>query len=386
MAGAASLEARFIYRFPTSRDRRMVRGPGRVNLIGEHTDYNQGFVLPMAIHLACFAVAGTTDDDRLRVYSESQRDGREWSIDQLRQARPERHWTDYFVGVAQQLLASGYEVRPGSVLLYSTVPLGGGLSSSAAVEVATALALLGDQQIEPLELVKLCQRAENQFVGLPSGVMDQYVSVFGEAHSALELDCRSLTHRLVSIPDDLVILAVNSMVKHSLGKTAYRDRVAECREAAEALGVASLRDASPASVQAAQGRMPDTVYRRARHVVTENERVAEFAAASSASDRERMGQLLLASHRSLRHDYEVSCEELDFLVDTAISLDGVYGARMIGGGFGGCTLNLIRPSALDRFEDEIRARYEERFGIKPEIYPCTPAAGARHQDDVESQM
>ena len=273
-------------------------------------------------------------------------------------------------------MASGIEVGPGSVLLYSTVPLGGGLSSSAAVEVVSALALLAGRKMDPLELVKLCQRAENQFVGLPSGIMDQYVSVFGHARSALELDCRSLTHTLVPLPDNVAFLTVNTMVKHSLSKSAYRERVEECKKAAEALGIASLRDATRQSLEAAREKLGDIPYRRAWHVVTENERVVSFAQASAARSLEAMGNLLLESHASLRNDYEVSCEELDFLVEHAMRVEGVYGARMIGGGFGGCTLNMIRPDALDGFESEIRRSYEERFGIRPEIYPCSPSAGA----------
>lgn len=376
MASTASVEAHFIYRFPTAENRHVYRAPGRVNLIGEHTDYNQGLVLPMAIQLACYAVVGTTNDDRLRVYSESQKDGREWTIEQLRNAQPEQHWSDYFVGVAQQVLKAGYTIHPGSVLLHSTVPMGGGLSSSAAIEVATALALLDGQQIEPLALVQICKRAENEFVGVPSGIMDQYVSVFGQAQNALELDCRTLTHRYVPLPDGLVLVAVNSMVKHSLGTSAYRDRVRECAEAAEILGVPSLRDATPATVEEARGRMPDTVYRRARHITTENDRVEAFVRASLDGNLEEMGRLLTATHRSLRDDFEVSAEELDFLVDAAMTLDGVYGSRMIGGGFGGCTLTMMRPDTLDHFEEHIAKAYNERFGIRPELYPCSPSDGA----------
>lgn len=376
MASTASVEAHFIYRFPTAENRHVYRAPGRVNLIGEHTDYNQGLVLPMAIQLACYAVVGTTNDDRLRVYSESQKDGREWTIEQLRNAQPEQHWSDYFVGVAQQVLKAGYTVHPGSVLLHSTVPMGGGLSSSAAIEVATALALLNGQPIEPLALVQICKRAENEFVGVPSGIMDQYVSVFGQAQNALELDCRTLTHRYVPLPDGLVLVAVNSMVKHSLGTSAYRDRVRECAEAAEILGVPSLRDATPATVEEARGRMPDVVYRRARHITTENDRVEAFVRASLDGNLQEMGRLLTATHRSLRDDFEVSAEELDFLVDAAMTLDGVYGSRMIGGGFGGCTLTMMRPDTLDHFEEHIAKAYNERFGIRPELYPCSPSAGA----------
>jgi len=237
------------------------------------------------------------------------------------------------VGVAQQLARAGFAIAPANLLVRSTVPEGSGLSSSAALEVSSALALLRGRGMAPLELARLCQRAEREFVGVPCGIMDQYVAVFGREHAAVEIDCRSLEHRYAELPDGAALVAVNSMVKHALAGSAYRQRVAECAAAVEGIrrrfaAVESLREVTPEQLASVADTLPPVVARRARHVVTENQRVERFAAAGA--DLERMGRLLVESHRSLRDDYEVSCEELDFLVDTALEIEGVYGSRMTG--------------------------------------------------------
>ena len=367
-------------RFGSDKGVRVYRAPGRVNLIGEHTDYNLGFVLPVALEMACFTAAAPSGDTRLRVFSENRNEAREWEISEVAALRPARHWSDYVIGVAQQLIQAGFEIRPANIYIRSTVPEGGGLSSSAALEVSSALAFLAGRIIQPLELARLCQRAEREFVGMPCGIMDQYISVFGKAHAAVKIDCRSLESEAVDLPE-VEILAVNTMVKHELGQSAYRQRVQECAAAVRALaerypGIGSLRDATVEQLESAAGAMPGAVYRRARHVITENDRVASFITASRRGDLEEMGRLFVGSHRSLQHDYEVSCEELDFLVDTALDLEGVYGARMTGGGFGGCTVNLVRPDAAAAFRENIIRAYGERFHRIPQIYECRPSAGA----------
>ena len=375
---ARELVEKFPERYPSSGAPRLYRAPGRVNLIGEHTDYNLGFVMPMAIDMACYTAAAPSSTGRnIRVYSEDLLKGFEWPADDLANAQPIGEWSDYVLGVAQQLVYAGIKVQPVDILIHSTVPIGAGLSSSASLEVASALALSGGAVTDKLELVKLCRRAENDFVGLPSGIMDQFISVFAQAHRAIKLDCRSLEAEQVPLPDNVAILAVNSMVKHELGASAYRQRVAECAEAVQAMRrghphVASLRDATEDMLSDVQG-VPQ---KRARHIITENQRVNEFSAAASAGELCRMGELFVASHRSLQHDYEVSCPEVDFLVDTAIGFEGVYGARMTGGGFGGCTVNLVDPAKVDEFEAKIAAAYEQRFGIHPQIFHCTPSEGA----------
>jgi len=358
-------------------DLRVFRGPGRVNLIGEHTDYNLGFVLPMALDMACCMAAAPGSDGLLRVRSEDLDQSREWDVADLGALQPAHDWGDYVAGVAQQLVRAGFVVAPTNLLIHSTVPVGSGLSSSAALETSTALALLAGRPLEKLELVKLCRRAENEFVGMPCGIMDQYISVFGRERAAVKIDCRSLEHEIVHLPEGVEILAVNTMVKHELGQSAYRNRVRECAEAVAAIGsVESLRDVDVAMFEAAAGRIQPPARQRARHVVTEDARVEAFMAASNAGDLKTMGQLFVASHRSLQHDYEVSCEELDFLVDTALGVPGVFGARMTGGGFGGCTVNLVAPEAVAAFEAGVREAYQARFGIVPQIYRCKPSAGA----------
>jgi galactokinase len=226
---------------------RAFRSPGRVNLIGEHTDYNLGFVLPIAIDLACVATVTPATDGQFRIYTEDLNKSADWAVADLPHLSPARDWTDYAIGVARELIGAGYDVSPQSLRIHSTVPIGSGLSSSAALEVSAALAMLGGRPIERLRLAQLCQTAEREFVGVPSGIMDQYVAVFGQAGSAIEIDCRSLTHNVVALPPDVEIVAVNSMVKHELGQSAYRERTEQCAAAVEAIrtrypNVHSLRD------------------------------------------------------------------------------------------------------------------------------------------------
>ena len=367
---------------------RVFRAPGRVNLIGEHTDYNLGFVLPIALDLACFVAVSDSPDGALRVYSEEKRQSREWPAADLGRIAPSHDWSDYVIGVAQELIRAGYPVAPRQMLIRSTVPEGSGLSSSAALEVSSALAFLDGRAIDPLRLAQLCQRAEGSFVGMPCGIMDQYVSLFAQEHAALKIDCRSLESDPVTLPDGIAILAVNTMVKHALGQSAYKQRTAECAQAVEVIrsldaSVRSLRDVDLTLFEKAAPLLPPVTARRARHVVTENERVELFVKAARRGDVERMGQLMGESHVSLQHDYEVSCAELDFLVDTAAGIEGVLGARMTGGGFGGCTVNLLREGAGEHFRHEVVEAYGERFGITPEIFDCRPSRGAGAVNNFE---
>ena len=363
---------------------RVFRAPGRVNLIGEHTDYNLGFVMPMALQLATYVAAAPSEDGKIRIHSEQQKETREWTLDEFLRLEPAHRWTDYPVGVAHELHRAGVPIQPLNLLIRSTVPEGSGLSSSAAIEVSSALAFLLGRGLAPLDLARLCQRAEREFVGMPCGIMDQYVSVFGRARAAVEIDCRGLTHRYAEMPEGVTFLAVNTMVKHALAGSAYKDRVRECAAAAEILGVASLRDATPEQVERAAGRMTLEVLKRARHVVTEDLRVNQFVEASGRGDLESMGRLMVESHRSLQNDYEVSCVELDFLVDAAVRHPGVFGSRMTGGGFGGCTVTLLRSDAVDGFEHFISRAYQQKFGVKPAVYRCVPSAGASEVKNLET--
>ena len=353
------------------------RAPGRVNLIGEHTDYNDGFVCPSALSLECRVTTSLLRKPELRIYSQEMGAEVGWPLDSVGELKPQGNWTDYCIGVAKELLALGFELKPMKLKIHSTVPSGSGLSSSASLEVSTALALLDGRPIDKLELAKLCQRAERNFVGMPCGIMDQYVSVFGVDHAAIAIDCRTLTHELVPIPPGVEIVAVNSMVKHELGRSEYPVRVRQCQEAMKSFPEkCALRDVTLGDLERAAHQMAELPLARARHVVLEDFRVRQFIEAGRAGDVVRMGRLFVESHRSLQYDYEVSCEELDFLVDTALRIDGVYGARMTGGGFGGCTVNLMPKGTAAAFGKALTAAYYERFGRQAVVYRCQPSAGA----------
>jgi galactokinase len=376
----------FRKRFGSVEGLRIFRAPGRVNLIGEHTDYSLGFVLPVALELATYVATAPNPDGMLRIYSEDRQEMGEWRVADLGGLKPSKHWTDYPLGVARELVDAGFPLAPANLSIRSTVPDGGGLSSSAALEVSTALALLLGRALGGIELAKLGQRAEHRFVGNPCGIMDQYISVFGREHAAVEIDCRSLEHRLVRLPAGVTFLAVNTMVKHALSGSAYRERVAECAAAVEGLrrhypDAKTLRDISVEQLARVAHELPPVVQRRARHVVSEDARVGAFVDASGRGDVEAMGRLLVESHRSLQHDYEVSCEELDYLVDRALEIEGVVGSRMTGGGFGGCTVTMVREDAAGDFAAKIARAYESKFGATPRVYPCKPSAGAAEVTD-----
>jgi galactokinase len=357
------------------------RAPGRVNLIGEHTDYNLGYVLPVALEMACYVAIAPSRDNTLRVRSQDLNEEFTIGITEILHARPQDAWHDYVIGVAQQLVKAGIELSGSNLLIRSEVPVGSGLSSSAALEIGTAFALLNGRSMDPLEIATLGQRAETQFVGVPVGIMDQYASVFGRENAAIQIDCRSLNHEYVTLPSDVSVIAVNSLVKHELGSSAYRERVAECKAAVQALqatdpNIKNLRDVPLDVFVKVQETVPPIPRQRARHVISDTQRVLDFAKAAEANDLAEMGRLFIASHRSMQYDYEISCEEIDFLVDTAIKIPGVYGARMTGGGFGGCTVNLVKPDALSRFHDQLAESYSQKYGLNPVFYNCKPANGA----------
>jgi galactokinase len=367
--------------FGTNVNPAIYRAPGRVNLIGEHTDYNLGYVLPVALEMSCYAAIAPTERSELRIFSQDFESQFSIALDKIAVAQPQEQWHDYVVGVARELRKLDIPLEGADLFVRSEVPVGSGLSSSASLEMSCLCALLGGRTLKPLEMALLGQRAESQFVGVPTGIMDQYASVFGREDSAIQIDCRSLQHEYVSLPKGVSVLAVNSMVKHALGSSAYRNRVNECRAAVEALQltdpcVQSLRDATLDFFTRVQETVPPVPRQRARHVITENDRVLEFAAAARAGDLETMGRLFVASHRSMQYDYEISCEEIDFLVDSALKIPGVYGARMTGGGFGGCTVNLVKVGREEEFTRELGRVYSDRYGITAAFYDCKPANGA----------
>jgi galactokinase len=377
---AERLAARFRERFGDAP--RVYRAPGRVNLIGEHTDYNDGFVLPAALGLAAWVAGAPRADGRLVVHSEHAGEHREWNLRETEPA-PARHWSDHVAGVAVMLRRSGYAVDGATLLVAGDLPIGAGLSSSAALEVAAALALLdlAGRQIDRTEVAKVCQQAENDFVGARTGIMDQFIACHALTGAALLLDCRSLDARPVPIAADLRLVACNSMVRHGHAGGEYNRRRQECERGVAHLrardpGVRSLRDVDPGLLDAHRSGLSDVIFRRCRHVVTENGRVRETAAALDRGSLDAIGPLMAASHRSLRDDYEVSCPELDVLVELANAIPGVYGARMTGGGFGGCTVNLVDDGAVDEFHDRVTSEYEERTGRRPEIYVSDAGPGA----------
>ncbi len=372
---------RFRKQFQSTETLTFYRAPGRVNLIGEHTDYNLGFVFPIALQMACYAAIAPAAHGKLRVYSRDFDQEFSIPVADIATAQPSKQWSDYILGVAQELTKAGFPITPCDMLVASEVPTGAGLSSSAALEIVSAIALLGGRAFPKIELAKLGQRAESQFVGMPCGIMDQYAAVFGYAGAALKIDCRSLGHEYVELPADVRIIAVNSLVKHELGTSAYRERVAECAQAVAALReldpkIESLRDVTLEFFERVQDSVPLIPRRRARHIISDTQRVVDLAAAARAHDLREMGRLFVASHRSMQYDYEISCEEIDFLVDTAIKFPGVYGSRMTGGGFGGCTVNLVAPDAVETFRQQLSAAYHERYTKTPAFYDCQPAEGA----------
>ena len=358
---------------------RLFRAPGRVNLIGEHTDYNDGFVLPMAINHDVVVAAAARNDTLVRVHSINL--GESLEFDLSLPGPPRRGiWLDYVEGVAQMLLRKGVPVGGANLVIQSDVPVGSGLSSSAALEVAVGYALwsVSGGNVDILELALAGQQAEHVYVGAMVGIMDQLTSAAGRAGHALLIDCRSL--EIDQIPFDTSatdILICDSRVKHEIASSAYNKRREECEESVRLLKQAlpyirALRDVSISEFQEHQNLLTGDVKKRARHVVTENERTLKAAEALRRNDFEEMGRLMSASHRSLRDDFEVSSFELDLLVEIALGMDGVYGARMTGGGFGGCTVNLVRHEAVEPLKQAIIDGYEKETGKTPLIY-ITPA-------------
>jgi galactokinase len=356
--------------------------PGRVNLIGEHTDYNEGFVLPCAIEFSARVAISPRSDRKLLLRSTEFEEKFDLDLAALPDA-PLDGWCDYVLGVAVTLQKSGYRLKGANLLVHGEVPIGAGLSSSAAIEVASALALLSFSESKPAlpEIATLCQRAENEFVGARVGIMDQFVSCLGKQGHALLLDCRSLSYQFVPVPQEMKLVICNTMVKHELSGGEYNRRREECEEGVRILSkscskVKALRDVSPDQLSSCSGSMPPVIYKRCQHVVNENRRVLDAVDCLRSGDLKQMGELMRESHRSLRDLYEVSCRELDIMFESAEGLPGYYGGRMTGGGFGGCTVNLVASKNANDFRDSIASRYQKQTRITPEIYICSPASGA----------
>jgi galactokinase len=355
--------------------------PGRVNLIGEHIDYNDGFVFPMAIDRHTIVAAAPNGSRRIELHSLEARDTAEINLDEP-VAPAEPAWANYCRGVIAGFVQRGAQIPGCDLLIVSDIPMGSGLSSSAALEVATATALEAATGIalEPVEKALLCQKAEHDFAGVPCGVMDQFASILGRQDHLLLLDCRSRAVEWVPLADESVsVLIADTTVRHKLAAGEYARRRSECETAARLLGVSSLRNCRLPALKSGARRLPPVIFRRARHVVTEIERTLETAAAFRAGDWTQAGRLMYASHASLRADFEVSCPELDLLVCLAqrIGLEGgVYGSRMTGGGFGGCTVSLVATAGVRDVVNRISRACEAQIGTAPLFYLSRPSAGA----------
>lgn len=356
--------------------------PGRVNLIGEHTDYNEGFVLPMAIDRYTVLAGERSPKREVTLHSVTTGETATFSLGTgVQRGLP--GWSNYVRGVVAGFQARGLKVGGFHAVIDSTVPFGGGVSSSAALEVATATLLeaMSGHKLDPMDKALLCQHAEHQFAGVPCGIMDQFTAVFARQDQALLLDCRSCTSTPVPLADpDITVLIVNSNVRHKLVDGVYASRREQCEVAARALNVVALRDATPGQLEAARAAIDPTVFRRARHVITENERTLQAARFIQTSEWAKVGELMYASHASLRDDYEVSCAELDTIVRIAQSIGesgGVIGCRMTGAGFGGCAVSLVQTSAAKTIARKIQELYENKTGTMPGIFSSRPGSGAR---------
>ena len=356
--------------------------PGRINLIGEHTDYAEGFVMPAAIDFATLAAISPRGDGLVVIYSHNFGEQRSYAVDALPVAST-GHWSDYPLGVMGILAGEGHKIPALSLSLWGDVPLGSGLSSSASVEVATALAVLGliGESIPGPFLARLCQRAENEFVGASCGIMDQFISANGKADHALLLDCRDLSYRLAPIPENVALVIANTMVKHSIAGGDYTTRRAEVEEACSILAshrpeIRFLRDATLEDLAAWGHEIPPNSLKRARHVITENLRTVAAAEALLSHDLATLGRLMDEAHVSYSKDFEGSCAECDIMVQQAHGLHGLIGARLTGGGFGGCTINLVFKDHAANFAAALKQRYLTATGIDPEIFICHASDGA----------
>ena len=364
----------------------LFRAPGRVNLIGEHTDYNDGFVLPAAIDREIVLGVLPRADRQVILHALDFAGTSSFSLDDIGHdaAHP---WSDYLRGVCSVLEEAGYPLRGAEIVFGGDVPIGSGLSSSAALEVATATAFLtlAGHHLPGEQVARLCQRAENEFVGTRCGIMDQFISTLGQAGHALLIDCRSLEYRTIPVPAGARLVISDTGVRRGLVSSEYNTRRAQCEEGVALLqpvlpGITALRDVTPEQLEAHKALLPEMVYRRCRHVVSEDARVLQAVGAMEIGELVQLGDLLNASHESLRYDYAVSCPELDLMVELARQQPGVFGARMTGAGFGGCTISLVADQHAAPFAAAVAPAYKASTGLDPQIYICTASAGAGEVD------
>ena len=356
----------------------IVRAPGRVNLIGEHTDYNDGFVLPMAIDYDIRIAARVRPDRTVRLYSADLDKHDAFSLDDVRRVGDKPTWADYVRGVADVLQREGFSLRGMDAAISGNVPRAAGLSSSAAMELAaiTAFRRLSALALDPVRAALLGQRAENEFVGMRCGIMDQFISSLGKADHALLIDCRSLDYELVPMPEGVRVVVTDSAIRRGLVDSAYNERRAQCEEGARLMGVKALRDVSVEMFETHQSRLPAVTARRCKHVVTEDQRTLDSVKALKRGDLAAFGKLMNASHASMRDEFEITTPDIDALVEIQQNAPGCFGARMTGGGFGGCTVALVQDEAVPAVVEAIQAQYPARTGRTPQVYVCRATDGA----------
>ncbi len=361
----------------------IVRAPGRVNIIGEHTDYNDGFVLPMTIDRSVWIALRPRKDKKVFLTSLNLPDSTEFSLDKIERGKS---WDDYPRGVAWALKKEGYPLQGWEGILVSDIPVGAGLSSSAALELAVARAFWAVSRWDwnPTKMALLAQKTENEWMGLQTGIMDQMVSANGKKGHALLIDCRSLDFDLLPLPKQTTIVILDTTTRRGLVDSVYNERVAQCQRASIFFRADALRDISPTLFETQANQLDALVRRRARHVIKENARTLRAAEAMQTSDANKLGELMNASHISLRDDYEVSSKELNIMVETANSQSGCLGARMTGAGFGGCAVALVENHAVSLFRDEVALAYQEKTGLQANIYICQPSNGAELVEDREN--
>jgi galactokinase len=354
----------------------VVRAPGRVNLIGEHTDYNDGFVLPLAIDRAIWIALRPRDDGRVVVHSIDYHESKDFSLDDLKDEKA--GWIEYLKGVVWCLREAGHALAGWEGVMAGDVPLGAGLSSSAALEMATAraMAALAGLPWEPSRMALLGQRAENRWIGVNCGIMDQMISASGKAGHAMLLDCRTLEARFAPLPPQVAVVVLDTGTRRGLVDSAYNERRSQCEAAARFFGVKALRDVTPAMFEDKAAGLDETTRRRARHVVTEDARTLQAVEAMDRGDVARLGQLMNQSHVSLRDDYEVCNDALNTMVEIAQSHGDCFGARMTGAGFGGCAVAIVRAEAANEFAATTAAAYQARSGCRPAVYVCHATDGA----------
>jgi galactokinase len=352
----------------------LIRSPGRVNFIGEHTDYNQGFVLPASIDKAVYFAIAPRPDRTCTLMALDMQDEYQFTIDDLQ--KTSKGWPNYLMGVVDQLLKAHYHLRGFNCVFGSTIPIGAGLSSSAALEAGLAFALnrLFDLHAENLTLVKLAQRAENEFVGVRCGIMDQFINIFGQKDKVLQIDCRSLGFKYFPFQfPDISLVLYNTGVSHSLASSEYNKRREQCGAGVETIKrrhpqVTSLRDVSVSILEESRTDLEPLIYRRCKYVVEENNRLLKACAALEQGDLKKFGSFMNQTHQGLSHDYEVSCNELDFLAAAVQDIPQIYGARMMGGGFGGCTINLIENQSIAEINSQVTEQYKRRFSTDLKTY------------------